>query len=868
MRQQREITFSGITGGIETEEIQETAIGVEIGASQILHGEDHRGPLHQRRQPRLRLRELGLSLGDVGDVDQGHHQGRNLPGLVETRSDHQTQGTALPVDHPFLAIAVRQAAFEQGFQIGQRIRQAQTRDMQTQRGRSQVESTSRRPVEADQPRVPIEHQDGKLQGVIQVRVLLGQARQLPGLDVELLVQADQFLIGGLEFLVGGLQFLVGRLQFLVRGLRLLVQRLHLLVGGRHFLDQGLQMLARGQQFILERIALAGWRRYRVRFVAGRGFRHEQHQRQGTTAIVDRHHLDTHDFLADPTTATARRLAGLMAPMQKRQQFATQGRQQHIAEAQTSHPHRELEVALDLADAVLDVSIRIAKHRGNVEMLGQLAQQQLGLALAALGRRLEHAARGRLRRADRFTDLAEQALAAILGDEMLFGLSDAFGASQKQMAVTRQAEMENPQHLGLQGGVEINQHIPAGDQIETQEWRVADQVVTREHDHVAQVLAGLMGLIDRAEMAFEQIRRHFAHRRRRIDAASGDVERLVVDVGGENLYAVLGQALAEHIGEQHADRIRFLATRAPRDPDPDFTTGRLARADLLNPAPKCLESFAIAEKRGNRNQDVARQQIELARGLFHPIKISRQVATTGGDLAPAHPSHQGTDLVAGKIEPQVLAQPGKQPRERVRWRVLGILGSGRQQLRQPGRDFLGGQDMVHDPRLDGRARHAVIFRRFRLLRQRETARRLNRAQAGGAIRTGSRQDDPDRGFALLGRQRDQKLVDRRLGHDLGRRRHQLQPPFLQQRVGIGWHHIERAGSRLIALTRLLDRQRGLAAKDFHHHAAVRRRQMLKHDIRAWQIGLQVANQLGNGLKTPRRCANTDDISLAFLTHESV
>jgi hypothetical protein len=31
---------------------------------------------------------------------------------------------------------------------------------------------------------------------------------------------------------------------------------------------------------------------------------------------------------------------------------------------------------------------------------------------------------------------------------------------------------------------------------------------------------------------------------------------------------------------------------------------------------------------------------------------------------------------------------------------------------------------------------------------------------------------------------------------------------------------------------------------------------------------VANQLGNGLKTPRRCANTDDISLAFLTHESV
>ena len=94
-----------------------------------------------------------------------------------------------------------------------------------------------------------DHREG--QALLDVEQVAGCLLQLRGFDLQLLVDRQQFLVGGLQLLIRGLQLLIGGLQLLVGGLQLLVERLQLLVGGFQLLDDQIQMAAGAGQLLLE-----------------------------------------------------------------------------------------------------------------------------------------------------------------------------------------------------------------------------------------------------------------------------------------------------------------------------------------------------------------------------------------------------------------------------------------------------------------------------------------------------------------------------------------------------------------------------------------------------------------------------------------
>lgn len=65
-------------------------------------------------------------------------------------------------------------------------------------------------------------------------------------------------------------------------------------------------------------------------------------------------------------------------------------------------------------------------------------------------------------------------------------------------------MEGAEHLLLKGALEVDQHIAAADQVDAQEGRILEQILAREHHHLAQRLAHLVAFANRDEMTLHQV----------------------------------------------------------------------------------------------------------------------------------------------------------------------------------------------------------------------------------------------------------------------------------------------------------------------------------------------------------------------------
>src|SRR5438046_1145891 len=67
------------------------------------------------------------------------------------------------------------------------------------------------------------------------------------------------------------------------------------------------------------------------------------------------------------------------------------------------------------------------------------------------------------------------------------LGDALGGAQKQIAASPQRKMEQRNDPILQIGVQIDQQVTAGNQIDARERSVLDEIMRREDTHLAQFL---------------------------------------------------------------------------------------------------------------------------------------------------------------------------------------------------------------------------------------------------------------------------------------------------------------------------------------------------------------------------------------------
>src|SRR5262249_18122850 len=133
------------------------------------------------------------------------------------------------------------------------------------------------------------------------------------------------------------------------------------------------------------------------------------------------------------------------------------------------------------------------------------------------------------------------------------------------------------HLLLRVRLEVDEQVPARDQVELRIRRIANQVVRREDDRLAQGVRNLIAVGLPAEEPIETFPAEADELFLRIQPRTGNLERRLVDVGREDLQIERTAPRRELLVQEDRDRVRLLAGGAARNPDADLV-GRFGVLD--------------------------------------------------------------------------------------------------------------------------------------------------------------------------------------------------------------------------------------------------------------------------------------------------
>ena len=637
-----------------------------------------------RHQAHVFLAGAGAILGQapVGDVDEGQH--RTLDAILGGAIGQQSRQVPALVLAAHLALD-QPERFEDLVGVGGQLGIVQPMGDVEQRtpgiADDHVEDAHRARGESLDAHAAIDEHRGDVGGGDEVLQIVVDLAGFLDLGFELVVDGDQFFVDRLQFFLAGLQFLGGRPQFLVDRLQLFVGRLELLGRGLGLLDGQLQLLLGSLQLGLQLgehavlglgVIAAGVGAHDVLdFV-------EEHQHVVGTGVAvaegAHHHVDVVAAVV-ALDMHATRLDALVA-LQRLEQCRTQLQAQFLQ-------HQRWQAVAGLA---ADVAQKAPGPLGHVHDIGfavdddarrrvllQHPLMHLGeghlLAPADLVRRQTHAVHARIeieqRRGPYHAGGVLGAVDAVLlvhrGEQAALHVG-RLGAAEEQIATRLEGEMEGVQDLGLHLAIQIDQQVAAADEIQAGKRRIAEQVVLGEQHLLAQLLFHPV-LVLLLEQVLAQARGgDVGDDGARIDAMPGHRQGMLVEIGGEHLQPGAGLAQLGLFGQQHGQRIGFLATGTGGAPDAQFLVvfvDRQVLEQLRNDiALQGLEGLAIAKEVGHADEHVLEQRRRLFRMLMEKAGIGRHVGD-GVDLhAPLHPAQHRGGLVLLEIVSGAGAQQGE------------------------------------------------------------------------------------------------------------------------------------------------------------------------------------------------------------------
>ncbi len=223
------------------------------------------------------------------------------------------------------------------------------------------------------------------------------------------------------------------------------------------------------------------------------------------------------------------------------------------------------------------------------------------------------------------------------------LARGFGRPQHQVARGLQRVMEDRHQPLLLRGIEIDQHVAAGDEIEAGEGGIAGQVVPREHTHVAQRLGDLVPGLGLLEEALEPFGRDVGRDGRGVGARPRVLDGALADIAPENLHADAGDAFAERFPECDGDAVGFLAGRASGHPDSERAIGGGALEQLRkDERVQCRERLGLAEETGDVNEQVVRERDQFLPVLAQLPDVVPQI----GQPVQGHSPHEAPAYRSG------------------------------------------------------------------------------------------------------------------------------------------------------------------------------------------------------------------------------
>lgn len=196
-----------------------------------------------------------------------------------------------------------------------------------------------------------------------------------------------------------------------------------------------------------------------------------------------------------------------------------------------------------------------------------------------------------------------------------------------------------------------------------------------------------------------------------------------------------------------------------------------------------------------------------------------------------------------------------------WRRPGRPGRAAREAGQQRWDVVQRQAMIRAVALQGVARHVGPGRVLGVLHHVHAAAGLQRHQPRSAVIEQPRQHHADRPVARRDRGGAEQRVHRGAGAVLLRAAaYQHVPPILgHQQVTVWWRHVDAAVLDPLAVKGMPRRQPPRAVQDRRHHGSRGGRDVLNHQHCRRKILRQTSADAGQGLHTPCRGADQDQVT---------
>ena len=238
-------------------------------------------------------------------------------------------------------------------------------------------------------------------------------------------------------------------------------------------------------------------------------------------------------------------------------------------------------------------------------------------------------------------------------ELPLQVRHAFRAAEDQKAAFAQGIMKHRHHplLGLM--VQIDQQVPAANQVQAGEGRIADHVVRGKDHALPDLLADpvVRPLLD--EEPPQPLGRHVGGDGLGIDAGPGLFQGMFVDVGGKDLNLPVRGLGLDLLQEQDGQRIGLLAGRTAGNPHPQRRVrpprGNQFRQHLFG---HDLPGIRVAEEVGDADHQVAGQGVQLGRVVAEHLHVLHRLL----HLPQAHATPDAAAQRGLLIAAEVVADP--------------------------------------------------------------------------------------------------------------------------------------------------------------------------------------------------------------------
>src|SRR3989442_9186810 len=126
---------------------------------------------------------------------------------------------------------------------------------------------------------------------------------------------------------------------------------------------------------------------------------------------------------------------------------------------------------------------------------------------------------------------------VLVDKFIIDLVGAhrFGFAQEQVAARRQRESKLVEHVILEFGCEVNEHVSAQHQVDTWEGCAAAEVLLPKYHHLPQRFRNTISVVNMLEETVAVLSLYALEQIFGVQAPPGKVDSRFIEIGGKNFY---------------------------------------------------------------------------------------------------------------------------------------------------------------------------------------------------------------------------------------------------------------------------------------------------------------------------------------------